>query len=439
PTAQALLRAWLGPEYPDPSSLLLQLAAWEDAVKAAPNDPEPRFELGDMQLHYGGPMDLAHSVEVAQGNFRRALEVDPDYVLPLNHLLLTKLYLEDTTDLRALAHRWAVRDTAAGDWSDYVRWQLAIVLGDSGAVAHERTSIGRWPDDALVWLAAVAPEDAVGLGDVPLGLEEMERRAVTGPRLWGVRLRRHDWLLDAGQPSKALALTDSLASGEPYPDWAALQRIDDALFWDGDTTTAARDLEALTSRPLPRAADSVALGVHARAICRMGIWSLAHGRQAQVRASSVRLRAVPRLATTDAFNDDDRAMCADLLEAAFAWRTNRAEANRLVDHADSIYRESDIMDDWYVTDLVLARLRESMGDLPGAARTIGRVEVALPVSRPYLSTYLKEQGRIWLAAGDTASAIRSMRRYVALRAEAEEVQRPGRDSVRAVLARLLSR
>jgi tetratricopeptide (TPR) repeat protein len=439
PASRVLLRAWLGPKYPDPSSALLLLAAWRDAVRALPASPEAWFELGDQQFHWGGLTDVGHAVTGAQEYFGRALALDSSFVLPLNHLILAKLYLDDTTGLRAAAHLWAAQDTSSGDWSDYVRWTLAIALGDSAAVARERAAIPRWSDDALVWAAGVAPEDAMGLGDVPLVLAEMERRAVTGPRLAGVRQRRLDWLLDTGHPSAALALTDTLAEAEPYPEWARLRRNDDALFWDGDTAAAARDLATLTSRPAPRPADTLAAGVHARAVCRMGIWWLAHGDARRAHVWSARLRALPQVVANEAYNDDDRAVCADLLDASLVWRTNRPEAGRLLDRADSIYRDSDIMIDWYATDLVLARLREAMGDRTGAARTIGRVEVAVPVSRPYLSTYLREQGRLWLAAGDTAGALRSLRRYLALRSDPEERLRAERDSARAALARLVGR
>jgi protein kinase-like protein len=434
PASRLLLRGWLGPKYPEPSSLLLLLAAWRDAVRALPSSPEAWFELGDQQLHWGGPADVEHAVTGAEEYFSHALALDSSFVLPLNHLLLAKLYLDDTTGLRAAARLWTTQDTASGDWSDYVRWALAIALGDSAAVARQRAAIPRWSDDALVWAAGLAPEDAMGLGDVPLVLAEMERRAVTGPRLAGVRRRRLDWLLNTGHPSAALALTDSLAEAEPYPGWSRLRRIDDALFWDGDTSAAARELVTLTARPAPRPADTLAGGVHARAVCRMGIWWLAHGDAERARVWSARLRALPRVVRSEAYTDDDRAVCADLLDASLVWRTNRAEVSRLLDHADSIYRDSDIMSDWYATDLVLARLREAMGDVAGAARTIGRVEVAVPADRPYLSTYLREQGRLWLAAGDTARAVRSLRRYVALRSDPEERLRAERDSARAALA-----
>ncbi|HET9039631.1 MAG TPA: hypothetical protein VFN40_05655, partial [Gemmatimonadales bacterium] len=439
PKGQALLRAWLGPKYPAASSLLLELAAWQEAVQAAPDVADAWFELGDRQLHNGGTNDLPHAVELAEGNFRRALELDSSFVLPLDHLLLAKLYLEDTTDLRALARRWLAQDSTPGDRSSYTRWRLAIALGDSAAVAHERARLDRWPDEALNWLAGNAQADAVGLGDVSLALREMEHRAVAGSKLRAVRLRRHDWLLNTGRPGEALALVDSLASGEPYPGWARLQRIEDALFWDGDTVAAAADVRALSETSTPsRAGAPLADAIRARTGCRLGLWSLSRGDLARARLWLSRLRA-QRVGAEEVFNDDDRAACAILIDAWLASRQGGPEARRLLDRADSIMVESDVMDDWLATDLVTASLREAIGDLPGAVRAIGRVPVALPLSPTYQSTYLREQGRLWLAAGDTASAIRALRRYVAMRANAEPVRRAQRDSVRAMLAALVGR
>ena len=132
-------------------------------------------------------------------------------------------------------------------------------------------------------------------------------------------------------------------------------------------------------------------------------------------------------------------MCADLLQAWLAWRERQPEARRLLDRADSIYIASDVLADWPVTNLVTAHLREAIGDLPGAARAIGRVPVALPVSPTYQSTYLREQARIGLEVGDTAAALRALRRYVALRAGAAPALRAELDSARARLAMLVGR
>ena len=203
------------------------------------------------------------------------------------------------------------------------------------------------------------------MADVERAIGEIERRAVAGPKLWYARLRRRDWLLNTGRPVAAAALTDSLASGEPFPGWARLQRIDDALFSDGDSVAAAAEARSLaqglaaSGRPRPGPGDAVRV----RTICRLGFWAMGHGDGPGARRWSARLRA-ERLEGLDVFNDDDRVMCADLLDAWLAWRERRPEARSLLDRSDSAYITSDVMDDWVVTNLVTARLREAIGDLP---------------------------------------------------------------------------
>jgi tetratricopeptide (TPR) repeat protein len=436
---RVLLRALVGPRYPEQSSMIATLAAWQDAVKAAPELPDAWFQLGDFQLHDGGLNDVPDPVRRAETDFHRALELDSAWTLPLDHILLAKLHLEDTTELRALARRWFAQDTAGGDRSPYLRWRLGVALGDSALVARERASLERWNDDAIQWLAGDAQAEAVGLGDVALAINEFTRRAASGPRLRYARTFRREWLLNTGRPSEALALTDSLASGEPWPGWAELTRIEDALFWDGDTAAAAVGVRRLAAT-LEGRSSAARLGadVGSRAACRLGFWSMARGDDAGARRWSTRLRE-PAPAGP-AFGTDDRIMCAGLLQTWLAWRGGQAEtARRMLERADSIYITSDVMTDWQVTNLVTARLREEIGDLRGAERAIGRVQVAMPVSPTYGSTYLREQARIGLEVGDTAGAVRARRRYVALRASGEPAVRAELDSARARLARLVGR
>jgi tetratricopeptide (TPR) repeat protein len=435
---RVVLRAMVGPRYPEPSSQISLIAAWQDAVQAAPELPDAWFELGDLQLHNGGLNDLPTPVESAIGSFRHALELDSAWGLPLDHILLAKLHLDDSTGLRALALRWRAEDTVSGDRSPYLRWRLALALGDSGAMARERAGLNRWSDDAVHWLAGGAQAEGVGLGDVALGIAELRRRAVNGRRLWEARTYSREWLLNSGRPTAALALTDTMASEAPYGEWVPISRIEDALFWDGDTAAAAADARRLATLLEGRGgARPLSSDVRARATCRLGLWALARADLAGARLWAGRLRA--GTPAGPAFNPDEQAMCGDLLEAALAARDRRPEARRLLDRADSIYIASPIMGDYPITNLVTARLRESIGDLAGAERAIGRVPVALPVSPTYGSTYLLEQSRIGLESGDTAGAVRALRRYVALRAGAEPVLRPALDSARARLAQLVGR
>jgi tetratricopeptide (TPR) repeat protein len=428
PKGQALLRGWVGPNYPEPSSMLSTIAAWQQAAEAAPDVPDAWFELGDMQLHYGALNDLSRPVERAEASFRRALELDSAWVLPLDHLALAKLHVEDTVGFRALVRRWVAQDTVPGDRSPVFRLLFGLALGDSALIAQGRAALPRGEDDALLWVIGTAQAEGMGLADVPAAITELERRAVTGPKLWQARSYRREWLLNTGRPAAALALTDSLASGAPYATWAPLTRMDDALFGDGDTAAAVGDLRHLEAVPAPGA----------RTLCRLGLWSLAHDAPPVVRRWSGRLRALTG-GPDEQFNRDDRLMCADLLDAWLAWRDGRPEVRRMLDRTDSLYLASDLLDDWPVTNLVTARLREAIGDTAGAARVISRMPVALPIIPPYRSTYLREQARIWLAAGDTAEAVRALRRLVALRRAPEPGLRAASDSARDRLAALVAR
>jgi tetratricopeptide (TPR) repeat protein len=439
PKGRLLLRGLAGPKYPEVSSLIAQIAALQDAVNAAPEVPDAWFELGDIQLHDGGLNDVPNAIGRAEASFERALELAPEWVLPLDHQLMAKLWLDDTTGFRALARRWVAEDTVPGDRSPYIRWRLGVALGDSAEVARQRASLDRWSEDALVWLAGDAQADAVGLGDVELAIRELEHRAVTGPKLWDAREHRLEFLLNTGRPTVALALTDSLASGEPYPGWAKVTRIENALYWDGDTAAAAADVVALSAADRRRSRTSPPAGAEVRAHCRLGLWALHHGDAALVRTWSSRLHG-EQTKPDQAFNDDDRAACAVLLDAWLAWHgADAPEARRLLDRADSLYIASDVMDDWVLTNLVTAHLREAAGDLPGAARAIRRVRVALPVSPTYWSTYLREGARIKVEAGDTAEAVRDLRRFLVLRGGAEPALRAEVDSARARLAQLVAR
>ena len=90
---------------------------------------------------------------------------------------------------------------------------------------------------------------------------------------------------------------------------------------------------------------------------------------------------------------------------------------------------------FFSPNLVLARLRESVGDSRGALSAVRRRVFGL--GPWFLSTYLHEEGRLAALAGDTTGAIRAYRHYLALRSDPEPPLRPERDSVRAQVARLV--
>ena len=130
-------------------------------------------------------------------------------------------------------------------------------------------------------------------------------------------------------------------------------------------------------------------------------------------------------------------MCADLLEAWVATAARQPNAAGLVGRLDSLAgrrAEGWWGDGW---NLVLARLLEKQGNLRRALATVRRREYGLHTP-PYLSTYLREEGRLAALAGDTAGAIGAYQHYLALRSNPEPALMPQTEQVRAELARLLA-
>jgi hypothetical protein len=89
-------------------------------------------------------------------------------------------------------------------------------------------------------------------------------------------------------------------------------------------------------------------------------------------------------------------------------------------------------------NLVVARRHEARGDLPGALAAVRR-RAAFDANQggtSYLSTYLREEGRLAALTGDRQGAIRAYRHYLALRSNPEPSLRPEVERVRAEFARL---
>jgi hypothetical protein len=86
---------------------------------------------------------------------------------------------------------------------------------------------------------------------------------------------------------------------------------------------------------------------------------------------------------------------------------------------------------------MIAQAAEAQGDLGFALRAIRRRAggyVLLPMW--YLSTYLREEGRLAALTGDIPGSIRAYRQYLALRPNPEPSAQAEIDEVRAELANL---
>jgi hypothetical protein len=129
-------------------------------------------------------------------------------------------------------------------------------------------------------------------------------------------------------------------------------------------------------------------------------------------------------------------LCAALLEATWAADLRLPEARAKLEHADTVARTF-IAGQSLAANLVVARLAESQGDLHLALRAVRRRAGRYNMLPPwYLSTFLREEGRLSALTGDTAVAVRAYRHYLDLRPDPEPEVKPEIELVRAELAKL---
>src|SRR6185436_1044542 len=106
--------------------------------------------------------------------------------------------------------------------------------------------------------------------------------------------------------------------------------------------------------------------------------------------------------------------CSTLLDAIASTRAGRSDAPMAVARLDSLLKTGP---GGFVQDagnLVLARLKEEHGDVRGALAAVRRRETFL-TRLLYLSTFLREEGRLAALAGENDAAIEAYRHYVTLR------------------------
>jgi hypothetical protein len=156
-------------------------------------------------------------------------------------------------------------------------------------------------------------------------------------------------------------------------------------------------------------------------------------------------------------------VCAALLEAKLAAASGAAGAGAALDRLDSLMRSgpggsrngppvSFTLSPAYVrstvgispvgfedfVNLEVARLRERQGDLRAALAAVRRRPYAYHLT-DYLAPHLREEGRLAALTGDRSGAIKAYRHYLALRSDPEPALRPGVDTIRAELAKLVGK
>jgi len=116
----------------------------------------------------------------------------------------------------------------------------------------------------------------------------------------------------------------------------------------------------------------------------------------------------------------------------------RPDAKHALMVFDSLERSGTpgLLADYQYGNLLLARLFEATGDLPRALAAVRRRHYFLG-SPLYLTTFLREEGRLAEALGDRAGAMRAFDHYLALRADHEASVDPEVRDVKTEFVKLL--
>lgn len=420
---RALLDVYLGPRWPAPSPFVEQIQMVERFVRLTPDNPEAWYELGDYLYHWAPLTGIPDAHRRAAAAFARAIALDSSFTLALEHGVTLALSLEDTAGaINALRRKLRVDSTSP--WAAGQRWELAMALGDT---AGRRAAL---QSDSLTFLAPLLQLPAIALG---LPLQDMDSlfrnpraRAATAEEQARIDNGWHLNSIIMGQPSRAVPWSAS------DPEQVRLSSVFlEARFADGDSAAGAAAgfaLDRTIGTPLIPGRGTLVARYAA------GQRALDLGRLDRAQQAVADLYQ-PRIPADSGWLAETSKAYALILDAQLAARRQSPEQTRLLNQLDSAMTNTSSLAAPSFGNLVLARLYENQGNLAGALAALRRRVFDYPVYPIYV-TYHREEGRLAALNGERAGAIRSYRRYLALRSAAEPRLQPQVARVRADLEAL---
>jgi DNA-binding SARP family transcriptional activator len=422
------------------------------AVVRYPTAPDLWYSLGDTFYRDGVAAGIDSSFDLANVALRRGRQLDsvsavdasvpvavPNVAQPTLALVELAHIRGDSGEVRRLTAAVLAYDSSS-DLAGLMRWHLAAMNGLAArrAFIAKREEISQY---ALTYISVFIDFTGIAAEDRPALAAEGERRR---------RVR------DAGNVGYA-ALAVALNKGRPgqaslgplFPSVTARgglrSRVHEALSWGGDTVAAASAVRELQRSADAPTVDGPAAEPQFYDVCAVGRWRSSRGDFAAAQIASRRLRAA-KVAGLDAYRSGRfirvTALCAALLDAERATRLRLPEAGERLLLADSLSRlmdarEASFHEDAADANFLLAMLWEAHGDIPRALRAARR-RCGEMMRRPsYLSSFLREEGRLAALVRDTTGAIRAYRQYLVLHYDPEPSVQPEVDHVRRELATLL--
>jgi hypothetical protein len=252
----------------------------------------------------------------------------------------------------------------------------------------------------------------------------------TDPIEKSIALRRSELLArNRGRPSEGTRLVRRLdklrTEGNAFLQFVLLA----AIFQEGDRRVADsshKQLAEKVARDTLRALSGDEIDQLSTAVATEAIWYLYNG-------DTVRAAKAADWLKRDREGQARLRIMSVVPEMLITSRARRAEGAPLRARVDSISRNG-CCELPAFGNIMLAQAYEASGDEARALEVIRR-GVWFYAPR-FLSTYLREEGRLAARLGDRAGAIRAYEHYLALRSDPEPVLRPERDRIRAELGRL---
>ena len=417
---RAYLRAFAGPDYPRPSSRAEHLAAYQRALDWSSDDPMLWYHVGDVFYHSGLQMGVDDALERSAAHLERALDLDPAFAPPAEHLFALALRMGDTARTREVGRRYLAMEA---DAEGTIRWWLGLV-GDASV-------------DSVPTLEDVTRRDLLRIVgwslDAGLVMDSVERAAA-------ILAERYT---QTATPFQADQIREVLA----HVEWRR-GRYEKARRLSAEPESVAGLHQAVVAGMQPALVPEMIEGArafadsltppagwrtHVRYLA--AVWTARAGDREPARALLAELRSAPDPVDPEA--DYQRELYARLLAAELAVVDGDPDAADRVAELDVLARQVPTLGPWTeLANLTLIRLHEELGDPEAALAAARRRAFTIGFNR-FLAVQFREEGRLAELLGRRDQAAQAYRTYLELRAEdADPIVRDEVEDVQAALQRL---
>ncbi|HEY5060892.1 MAG TPA: hypothetical protein VII52_05110 [Gemmatimonadaceae bacterium] len=393
------LTAFTGPNYPLPSTMNEQLAAWERLARLEPRNPGSWYALGAQLAWEGNRLGDSSAWRHAVDALTRSIALDSGHGRPARELLVGLELKGESSLAGAGTDRPAIVTATVASWPE-LAWSVAAARHDGAALSSLRRRFDSLNPTSLRAIAMTASYRAVGLDDAKLAVRALAMKARTTDERVDALLGEHSLELNAQHTVNALASTSALHQLRPESHAYLRLRVLDALYGAGDANAAAAAARALGASRDPVFAEFPSAGARRAAdACVVGQWRLAHGDTAaiagiiQLLSHRSPLREPPPVSAAP-------GVCAMLLSAWLSTTLARPDAFARTARLDSLVLTSAVAGNASLyAHIALSRMFRALGH--------PRHALAAVQKHSYLSGWPAYMRTTWREEADLAHLLRN--------------------------------